>query len=156
MAKDPLPYLKAQKWVLEETFIRQLCLIIKEHILMKYKNQKIAIFTLAHDGIPPSHMIAREIGAPIYVINTATDIEFIVKSLPKDVSIIVLDDIYDTGKTYEKYAPLIQANEWIFLTAKQNVPEGTFCPCVLQTQAYIVYPWEKYDFEEDSGKTSIT
>lgn len=148
MAKAPLPYLKAQQWVLDEFFIRQLCLIIKEHIQTKYANQKVAIFTLAHDGIPPSHMIAREIDAPVYVINSTTDILPMVESLPKDMSIIMLDDIYDTGATYEKYAPLVQATEWIFLTAKQDIPRGTFCPCVFQTQAYIVYPWEKYDFEE--------
>lgn len=148
MAKSPAPYLKGQQWVLDESFIRQLCLIIKDHIQAKYAGQKIAIFTLAHDGIPPTHMIAREIDAPVYVINNAEDIPVILKCLSEDTSIIMFDDIYDTGATYEKYSPLIRATEWIFLTAKQNIPEGTFCPCVFQTQAYIVYPWEKYDFEE--------
>ena len=150
MAQAPAPYLTAKKWVLDEAFIRQLCLIIKEHIQTKYKKEKVALFTLAHDGIPPAHMIARELNIPLYVINTTTDIMPIMDALPESTVVIMLDDIYDTGATYEKYMTLVQATEWIFLTAKQAVPRGTFCPCVLQTSAYIVYPWEKYDLEVES------
>lgn len=152
MASFPLPLLKKQKLVLDKKFIRYLHLIVKEYIENKYPQKKIVILTLAHDGIPFAHAIAREINCPMYVINHPNDVSSILNLLSsnfdKDIVIIVLDDIYDTGATYEKYSSLIPANEWIFLTAKQNIPKGTFCPCVLQTQAYVVYPWEEYDFEE--------
>lgn len=94
------------------------------------------IYTFMRGGLPIAVHLSHHLGIPVYTDERGIDLTKI-----KAGSMLVVDDVADTGKTLEGF-------QFLFPTATLHykpwsIVKPTFY--VLETTNWIVYPWENPD-----------
>lgn len=57
-------------------------------------------------------------------------------------SIVVVDDICDSGKTFDIISPYIPNARYVTLVNKQATKDKTFAPRMVDDDQWVVFPWE--------------
>jgi hypoxanthine phosphoribosyltransferase len=102
-----------------------------------------AVHGLPRGGLPIAVHLSHHLEIPM-IINLH---EFIRQS--PDGKLLVVDDIIDTGKTYDRFfefAKIHKIKNWISASLYYK-PKSTYRPdfFIKETTSWIVFPWEQYD-----------
>jgi uncharacterized protein len=106
------------------------------------------ILAITNGGIIPARLIARELDINyiqfIPIRNKQLHIEEMLPLL-KGTKYLVIDDIYDTGDTYNKvYSVIREFNcDFAFLMTRYKDSNASLVAKVLNHEKWIVFPWEK-------------
>jgi uncharacterized protein len=106
------------------------------------------ILAITNGGIIPARLIARELDINyiqfIPMRNKQLHIEEMLPLL-KGTKYLVIDDIYDTGDTYNKvYSVIREFNcDFAFLMTRYKDSNASLVAKVLNHEKWIVFPWEK-------------
>jgi hypoxanthine phosphoribosyltransferase len=151
--QNPLPYLRGAEIYFDQDMTNSLLTILTARIKAEFSN--CILVAIAHDGIPAAHFISRRLDLRVYTVNSPAELDLLYNDPNRTSPIVLIDDMYDTGRTYDVYTAALTRTTnpfdeiyWHFLVAKQTPPPSTFAACVIPTQAYIRFPWEIYDAED--------
>jgi hypoxanthine phosphoribosyltransferase len=106
------------------------------------------ILAITNGGIIPARLIARELDINyiqfIPIRNKQLHIEEMLPLL-KGTKYLVIDDIYDTGNTYNKVYSVIREFDcdFAFLMTRYKDSNASLVAKVLNHEKWIVFPWEK-------------
>ena len=106
------------------------------------------ILAITNGGIIPARLIARELDINhvqfIPIRNKQLHIEEMLPLL-KGTKYLVIDDIYDTGDTYNKVYSVIREFDcdFAFLMTRYKHSNAALVAKVLNHEKWIVFPWEK-------------
>ena len=106
------------------------------------------ILAITNGGIIPARLIARELDINyiqfIPIRNKQLHIEEMLPLL-KGTKYLVIDDIYDTGDTYNKVYSVIREFDcdFAFLMTRYKDSNASLVAKVLNHEKWIVFPWEK-------------
>ena len=106
------------------------------------------ILAITNGGIIPARLIARELDINhvqfIPIRNKQFHIEEMLPLLNR-TKYLVIDDIYDTGDTYNKVYSVIREFDcdFAFLMTRYEYSNATLVAKVLNHEKWIVFPWEK-------------
>lgn len=112
--------------------------------IISNSNRKFSsISTLSRGGLIPSRLLADHLG-----------VEKILVDEPRiSYNSLFIDDIFDSGKTFEKIISKINNSSKLFyvtLFARRgkNYPSQLIYGTETNDDAYIVFPWDKLEFEQ--------
>jgi hypoxanthine phosphoribosyltransferase len=106
------------------------------------------VLAITNGGIIPARLIARELDINhiqfIPIRNKQLHIEEMLPLL-KGTKYLIIDDIYDTGDTYDKVYSVIREFDYdfAFLMTRYKDSNATLVAKVLNHEKWIVFPWEK-------------
>ena len=106
------------------------------------------ILAITNGGIIPARLIARELDINyiqfIPIRNKQLHIEEMLPLL-KGTKYLVIDDIYDTGNTYNKVYSVIREFDcdFAFLMTRYKDSNASLVAKVLNHEKWIVFPWER-------------
>ena len=106
------------------------------------------ILAITNGGIIPARLIARELDINhiqfIPIRNKELHVEEMLP-LVKGTKYLVIDDIYDTGDTYDKVYSVIREFDcdFAFLITRYKDSNASLVAKVLNHEKWIVFPWEK-------------
>jgi uncharacterized protein len=106
------------------------------------------ILAITNGGIIPARLIARELDINhiqfIPIRNKQLHIEEMLPLL-KGTKYLVIDDIYDTGDTYNKVYSVIREFDcdFAFLMTRYKDSNASLVAKVLNHEKWIVFPWER-------------
>ena len=105
--------------------------------IKKLDGKFIEISTISKGGLVPARLLADRLSIDKITILNPDDV-------PQG---LVVDDIYDTGKTYRKYGK--KARLYVVLHHRKGVklPDNVMSGLETQGSEYIVYPWDKFEFK---------
>lgn len=123
--------------------------IAVQNIANYYEHQKFDLIVgLSRGGLIPATILSHKLNIPLVPLEWQTR-DFGVKDLEKIVElkaniwggskVLVVDDIYDSGKTYREIKEHLKC-EYTTIITKQNF-KG-FSPIELTGDAWIIFPWE--------------
>ena len=99
-----------------------------------------SISTISRGGLVPSRLLADRLGIKKILVDNDT--------IPKDS--LFVDDIYDTGNTFEKISPkaeniddMIYAT--IFARKGKKFPKQLIYGKMTDGDEYIVFPWDRFE-----------
>ena len=110
--------------------------------LIETNNNFSAVYALPRGGLPIAVHISHHLNIPLINNLTQFNSEF------KDGKLLVVDDIVDTGKTYDRFIEIAGLMNIDFYTATLYYKPGSeYLPdlFLLQTNDWIVFPWEKIE-----------
>jgi hypothetical protein len=121
--------------------------VVKRLILKDFDGSKI--YTVGRGGIIPARLVADRIGLDDIVINP--------KKIPKNA--IFIDDIYDSGETYNKIMALAGKESgltYITLYKRKGMkpPFNLIFGSDTGGKEYIVFPWDRFEYKRDTSKKS--
>ena len=93
------------------------------------------IYTKSRGGLIPARLVADKLGIAI--------IEEVKEGIKGG---LFIDDIYDSGKTYKKYGKGMTLCGFLHLRKDQKVPENVVYGRETDDDTYVVYPWDKHEF----------
>ena len=114
--------------------------------ILKSSRTFSSISTLSRGGLVPSRLLADHLGIKKIFVDE--------KTISSDS--IFVDDIFDSGKTFEKIIPNVDDPSKLFfvtLFARRGKP----CPPQLiygketNDDGYVVFPWDKLEFERSKN-----
>lgn len=101
-----------------------------------------SITTLSRGGLVPSRLLADHLGIEKIIVD------------PTKISSdsLVVDDIYDTGETFEKIKSKIDEPEkllyvTLFARREKSCPSQLIYGEKTNDDGYVVFPWDKLEFE---------
>lgn len=106
------------------------------------------VLAIANGGIIPAKLLAEELCIDqimlIPVRNKQVVVEAEMPRLEKGKKYLVIDDIYDTGDTYQKVARATRGFDCTFVFCMSRYPQefGAYGK-LLNHKRWIVFPWEK-------------
>gem|GEM_PF-1918759 len=118
--------------------------LIDEALVKLFKNNLTfdGVYGLPRGGLPIAVHISHHLNIPM-IMNL---IQF--SQEHSDGKLLVVDDIVDTGKTFDRLIEVseIQKIDFFSLTLYYK-PQSTYKPDIFvkETQSWIVFPWEPYD-----------
>jgi hypoxanthine phosphoribosyltransferase len=118
-----------------DILISDLVFQIKESSI--FKNIKL-IYTFIRGGLPIATHLSHFLDRPLLIHNDEIDLS----TIPCD-SMLVTDDIADTGKTLDGFQRLFPTATLFY--KPRSIVEPTFY--VLKTEKWVVFPWERIDEE---------
>lgn len=115
------------------------CVKIAEDIKSKYDLDKVNLIGVARGGMIPVTIVSHQLGLRFQMLDlhSYTDKEsgdMVVENqlkLNKDKVNIIIDDIYDTGKTFEYINSHYQIDKFYYVLDKRDKDYG-----------WVVFPWE--------------
>jgi hypoxanthine phosphoribosyltransferase len=101
-----------------------------------------SITTLSRGGLVPSRLLADHLGIEKIIVDPTT--------ISSDS--LVVDDIYDTGETFEKIISKIDDPAklfyvTIFARCGKSYPSQLIYGEKTNDDGYVVFPWDKLEFE---------
>ena len=126
----------------------ELLVEILAHMIQTSGNKYDLILAITNGGIIPARLIARELDINhiqfIPIRNKQLRIEEMLPLL-KGTKYLVIDDIYDTGDTYNKVYSVIREFDcdFAFLMTRYKNSNASLVSKVLNHEKWIVFPWEK-------------
>ncbi len=124
---------------------------------MKIYNRKYdAVIGITNGGIVPARLIARETNIDninfIYMSNKQIQ-NNILSHFSKDKKYLMVDDIYDSGRTFTSISRLLETikieYDFMFLLSRYKIKSNLlskskiFVGKCLNHERWIVFPWEK-------------
>ena len=113
-------------------------------IISKSSRNFSSIATLSRGGLVPSRLLADHLGIKKITVDD--------KTISSDA--LVVDDIFDTGKTFENIlsriddpSKLIYAT--LFARRGKKYPSQLIYGKETDGQGYVVFPWDKLEFERN-------
>ena len=132
------------KWDEIEFLIKDLATQLK-----KAKKKYDCILAITNGGIIPARLLARDLDVELIQLIPIRN-KVLVKSempclLPQNKYLIV-DDIYDTGNTYNKVVAAMKgfSCDFVFLMSRFDTCSGISSK-ILNHDKWIIFPWEKHD-----------
>jgi len=118
-----------------------------------------AVYGIANGGIIPATLVANRLGIKvIHTIQKNVEIRNLEYSMENYNSVLIIDDINDTGKTLSKFMHL---DKYPYSVATLYQRDGTKWPNVLYGENipfsdWVEFPWENYDNEipENNSRTN--
>jgi uncharacterized protein len=117
--------------------------------LKNAKKKYDCILGITNGGIIPARLLAREFNVELIQLIPVRN-KVLVKSempclLPENKYLIV-DDIYDTGNTYNKVAAAMKgfSCDFVFLMSRFNTCSGISSK-ILNHDKWIIFPWENHN-----------
>ena len=106
------------------------------NILAKKINYKVkSISTLSRGGLIPARLLADKLGGDKILVNDMS-------------GDLIIDDIYDSGKTYKKMKATANKNaRFYFLFKRKGIatpPDVTFATETVGSE-YVIFPWDKHE-----------
>ena len=116
--------------------------IVSKKILNLSKNF-LSISTVSRGGLIPSRLLADSLGIEKIFVDQ--------KTISSES--LVVDDIFDTGKTFSNLLSKVSnpsAFTFVTLFARRgmNFPEQLIYANQTHDDSYIVFPWDKFEFEK--------
>ena len=103
-------------------------------------NSFSSIYTISRGGLVPSRLIADFLGIEKICVDSPT--------IPSQS--LIVDDIFDSGKTFEKISTLIDGDDFTFATIyarhQKNFPKQLLFGKLVTSDDYLVFPWDKIEF----------
>ena len=103
-------------------------------------NSFSSIFTISRGGLVPSRLLADLLGIKKIYVDSPT--------IPSHS--LIVDDIFDSGKTFEKISTLIDGDDFTFATIyarhQKNFPKQLLFGKLVTSDDYLVFPWDKIEF----------
>ena len=118
------------------------------HTIQKSGKKYDVVLAITNGGIIPARLIAQELDIShiqfIPIRNKQLHIEEMLPLL-KGTKYLVIDDIYDTGDTYNKVYIVVKEFdcEFAFLMARYKHSNAPLVAKVLNHEKWIVFPWER-------------
>ena len=116
--------------------------IVSKKVLNLSKNFS-SISTVSRGGLIPSRLLADSLGIEKIFVDQ--------KTISSES--LVVDDIFDTGKTFSNL--LSKASDpskfnfvTLFARRGMNFPEQLIYGSQTRDDSYIVFPWDKFEFEK--------
>ncbi len=111
-------------------------------LILKSPNKFSSISTLSRGGLIPSRLLADHLGIEKILVDE--------NSISSDS--LFVDDIFDSGKTFEKI--LLKVDDpsklfyvTLFARRGKNYPTQLVYGRETDGDAYVVFPWDKIEFE---------
>ncbi|HZA07828.1 MAG TPA: phosphoribosyltransferase family protein, partial [Nitrososphaeraceae archaeon] len=106
------------------------------------------ILAITNGGIIPARLIARELDVNHIQFIPIRNKQLHIEEMPpllNGVKYLVIDDIYDTGVTYNKVYNVIREFDcgFAFLMTRYKNSNASLVAKVLNHEKWIVFPWEK-------------
>jgi hypothetical protein len=99
-----------------------------------------SISTISRGGLVPARLLADRLGIKLVLVDK--------DEIPEDS--LFVDDIYDTGQTFEKIIPktktpgnLVYAT--LFARKGKKIPKQVIYAQLTKGDEYIVYPWDRFE-----------
>ena len=112
-------------------------------LVLKSSRTFSSISTLSRGGLVPSRLLADHLG-----IQTI----FVDQKIISSKSLVV-DDIFDSGVTFEKILSKIDDPSQLFFVTlfarrgKKYPPQLVYAEKTNDDTAYVVFPWDKFEFQ---------
>ena len=132
------------------------CRLLAEMIRASGKDYD-GILAVANGGLPPAYYLAKALDLPIECVSVKSyegttsgvlserKIEGNEKHFLHPKRILLVDDIYDSGKTLsflrQRYPEMDAAV--LYIRWGKDLPQITFCAEVLNHDSFLEFPWEK-------------
>jgi hypoxanthine phosphoribosyltransferase len=105
------------------------------------------ILGVANGGVIPARLLAEELGIDDVKLVPVRKKKVIAAEMPaldKKKKYLVIDDIYDTGDTYDKVRKALKgfSCDYAFCMARNPTHAG-ICGRILGHDRWIVFPWER-------------
>ncbi|KAF6243128.1 phosphoribosyltransferase [Nitrosopumilus sp. b1] len=99
-----------------------------------------SISTISRGGLVPARLLADRLGIKKILVDRNV--------IPKDS--LFVDDIYDTGNTFEKISPKAESLEdmiyaTIFARRGKKLPKQLVYAKMTDGDEYIVFPWDRFE-----------
>lgn len=113
-------------------------------IISKSSRNFSSIATLSRGGLVPSRLLADHLGIKKITVDD--------KTISSDT--LVVDDIFDTGKTFENILSRIDDSSkliyaTLFARRGKKYPSQLIYGKETDDQGYVVFPWDKLEFERN-------
>ena len=113
-------------------------------IISKSSRNFSSIATLSRGGLVPSRLLADHLGIKKITVDD--------KTISSDT--LVVDDIFDTGKTFENILSRIDDSSkliyaTLFARRGKKYPSQLIYGKETDGQGYVVFPWDKLEFERN-------
>jgi len=130
------------KYYVDWELVRSQSINIANDIKSKFDLDKVNLIGVARGGMIPVTIVAHRLGLRFQMLDlhSYTDKEsgeMVVENelkLNKDKVNIIIDDIYDTGKTYDYIRNHYQIDKFYYILDKRDRDYG-----------WVVFPWEVYE-----------
>ena len=111
-------------------------------LILKSPRSFSSITTLSRGGLVPSRLLADHLGIEKIIVDE--------NEISSDS--LVVDDIFDTGETFEKIKSRVDDPSKLFFVTLFARSEKSYPPQLLygkktNNDAYVVFPWDKLEFE---------
>lgn len=121
--------------------IESLVEILSSQILSMNKNFS-TIYTPSRGGLVPSRLLADRLNIKKIVVDPS--------SIPENS--LFVDDIYDSGKTFEKFIDKVSIPEsltfvTLFARTGNDTPPQLIYATLTKGNEYVVFPWDRFEFE---------
>tara|TARA_R110001592_G_scaffold26674_6_gene99572 strand:+ start:4921 stop:5355 length:435 start_codon:yes stop_codon:yes gene_type:complete len=123
-----------------DSLVEVLCQKIKSS---KYPLIIESITGLPRGGLIPAVMVSHKLGIPFINSNELDPITWWKK---KNNSILVIDDICDSGETLQYYQPYYTTATLHYKPQVSSITPHIYCKAVVEDE-WVVYPWEREDSE---------
>ncbi|MBT8242781.1 MAG: phosphoribosyltransferase [Nitrosopumilus sp.] len=113
-------------------------------IISKSSRNFSSIATLSRGGLVPSRLLADHLGIKKITVDD--------KTISSDT--LVVDDIFDTGKTFENILSRIDDSSkliyaTLFARRGKKYPSQLIYGKETDGEGYVVFPWDKLEFERN-------
>lgn len=111
--------------------------------ILKLQRNFSSITTLSRGGLVPSRLLADHLGIKKIFVDK--------KKISSDS--LFVDDIFDTGDTFNKIIPKVDNPSklvfaTIFARGGKKYPKQLVYAKKTKTTGYVVFPWDKLEFEK--------
>lgn len=127
----------------------EIAYLVKEVVDRTAGKQYDCILGITNGGIIPARLLAEELGMDEIQLVPVRNKEIVVAEMPRldrKKNYLVVDDIYDTGRTYAMVSRALKGYrcDYAFCMARYEQDAG-ICGRVLNHNRWIVFPWERSD-----------
>jgi len=132
------------QWGDIESYVNKLAIEIN-----KFDGKFITINTISKGGLIPARLLADKLGID--------DIVLLSDFYEPITGGLVIDDIYDTGKTYRKYGKKADIYAVLHLRKGEVPPKNLIYAVETISDEYVVYPWDRLEFKRktDTQKRKV-
>jgi len=118
------------------------------HAIQRSDKKYDQVLAITNGGIIPARLIARELNLNyIQFIPIRNKKLYVEEMLPllKGRRYIVVDDIYDTGYTFNRVSDMVKEFDcdFAFLMTRYKNSNASFVAKVLNHKKWVVFPWER-------------
>jgi uncharacterized protein len=129
-------------WQEVETLVEKVA-----HAIRRSHKKYDLVLAITNGGIIPGRLIARELNLNIQLIPIRNKKLYAEEMLPllKGRRYLVVDDIYDTGYTFNIVCDMAKEFDcdFAFLMSRYKNSNASFFAKVLNHKKWIVFPWER-------------